>query len=514
MIFQILGLIALCNSAVTRRLLQEEGEVALGGGWSEGHDVSEEEVGVWQNAVSKNSEGLLQNVDVATLGEPVSVTTQVVAGTNYRFVFADGSTATVYECPWENILDVTDIQVAKKETPLAMVGSDAGGIGPEWTWNSKVEAPAGVKDMGSWKKAVYTEEQQQRLFVDEDGSPLKITDILLNRWGTGDEPNNNEDKVIVGADGHGLPPRQKQLLGADGHGLGPEWTRDDNKEVIVGADGHGLPPRQKQLLGADGHGLGPEWTRDDNKQVIVGTDGHGLPPQQQQQLFGADGHGLGPEGTREDNQPAVIVGADGHGLPPRQKQLLGADGHGLGPEWTRDYNKQVIVGADGHGLPPMLKSNSAMLGADGHGLGPEWTRDDNKPSMFGADGHGLGPQWTRENTFGGDGHDQQAHGLLGANGHGLGPKWTRKTNEPILGANGHGLGPIWTRGGIRLGSAGHGEGPKWTYDRTMENPEGEKDMGDYTMKVYTPEQQDRLGVTELGEKLLKKSSAKNKKITV
>jgi len=286
MIIQILGLIALCNSAVTRRLLQEEGEVALGGGWSEGHDVSEEEVGVWQNAVSKNSEGLLQNVDVATLGEPVSVTTQVVAGTNYKFVFADGSTATVYECPWENILDVTDIQVAKKETPLlAMVGSDAGSIGPEWTWNSKVEAPAGVKDMGSWKKAVYTEEQQQRLFVDEDGSPLKITDILLNRWGTGDEPNTNDEQIIVGADGHGLPPQ----------------TNED--KVIVGADGHGLAPQQNQLLGAGGHGLGPEWTRDDNKQVIVG--------------------------------------ADGHGLPPRQKQLLGADGHGLGPEWTRDDNKQM-----------------------------------------------------------------------------------------------------------------------------------------------------------------------------
>jgi len=472
MIIQILGLIALCNSAVTRRLLQEEGEVALGGGWSEGHDVSEEQLGVWQNAVSKNSEGLLQNVDVATLGEPVSVTTQVVAGTNYKFVFADGSTATVYECPWENILDVTDIQVAKKETPLlagfggsggvgpawtydssieppagtkdmggwtagvytpeqeqkevpadmngvkTMVGSDAGSIGPEWTWNSKVEAPAGVKDMGSWKKAVFSEEQQQRLFVDEDGSPLKITDILLNRWGTGDEPNTNDEQIMVGANGHGLPPQ----------------TNED--KVIVGADGHGLAPQQNQLLGAGGHGLGPEWTRDDNKQVIVG--------------------------------------ADGHGLPPQQKQLLGADGHGLGPEWTRDDNKQ----------------------------------------MLGADGHGLGPQWTRENTLGGDGHDQQAHGLLGANGHGLGPEWSRKTNEPILGANGHGLGPIWTRGGIRLGSAGHGEGPKWTYDRTMENPEGEKDMGDYTMKVYTPEQQDRLGVTELGEKLLKKSSAKNKKITV
>ena len=31
-------------------------------------------------------------------------------------------------------------------------------------------APRGVKDMGTWNKRVYDEEQQKRLNVDEDGT--------------------------------------------------------------------------------------------------------------------------------------------------------------------------------------------------------------------------------------------------------------------------------------------------------------------------------------------------------
>lgn len=41
-------------------------------------------------------------------------------------------------------------------------------IGPAWT-RGEIEAPAGEKDMGTWRAAVYTEEQQKRLGVDEFG---------------------------------------------------------------------------------------------------------------------------------------------------------------------------------------------------------------------------------------------------------------------------------------------------------------------------------------------------------
>merc|ERR1712166_1134370 len=44
-------------------------------------------------------------------------------------------------------------------------------------------------------------------------------------------------------------------------------------------------------------------------------------------------------------------------------------------------------------------------------------------------------------------------------------------------------------------------GPAWTYDKELEPPAAENDMGGWTMGVYTQEQQTRLNVNELGEQV-------------
>ena len=44
-------------------------------------------------------------------------------------------------------------------------------MGPAWT-RGEIEAPGGEKDMGGWRAAVYTPEQQARLGVNESGEPL------------------------------------------------------------------------------------------------------------------------------------------------------------------------------------------------------------------------------------------------------------------------------------------------------------------------------------------------------
>ena len=44
-------------------------------------------------------------------------------------------------------------------------------------------------------------------------------------------------------------------------------------------------------------------------------------------------------------------------------------------------------------------------------------------------------------------------------------------------------------------------GPDWTYNLSIEKPLGNKDMGSYTIAVYTIEQQERLNVDEYGNKL-------------
>jgi len=62
---------------------------------------------------------------------------------------------------------------APAPAPAAIGGS--GSIGPRWTYDSSIEAPAGTKDMGSWKASVYTQEQQDRLSVNEKGEPVAKT---------------------------------------------------------------------------------------------------------------------------------------------------------------------------------------------------------------------------------------------------------------------------------------------------------------------------------------------------
>jgi C1A family cysteine protease len=42
--------------------------------------------------------------------------------------------------------------------------------GPAWTWNADIEKPLGEEDMGGFKIAVYTQEQQKRLSVDKIGN--------------------------------------------------------------------------------------------------------------------------------------------------------------------------------------------------------------------------------------------------------------------------------------------------------------------------------------------------------
>ena len=43
------------------------------------------------------------------------------------------------------------------------------GTGVDPPWCSEIERPLGERDMGGWTAAVYTEEQQARLSVDEHG---------------------------------------------------------------------------------------------------------------------------------------------------------------------------------------------------------------------------------------------------------------------------------------------------------------------------------------------------------
>jgi hypothetical protein len=91
-----------------------------------------------------------------------------------------------------------------------------GFIGPAWT-REELEPPEGEKNMGSWISAVYTEEQQTRLQIDELGNRLNkikdeililndndvITELTISDWDTEkiliDEKNNLEYQALLKA---------------------------------------------------------------------------------------------------------------------------------------------------------------------------------------------------------------------------------------------------------------------------------------------------------------------------
>lgn len=71
------------------------------GGVSAPKGVDPEALNVWNQAVAKDP-------TLASLGQPVSVQTQVVAGTNYTFKFANGQSVKVFHQPWTNTLQITE----------------------------------------------------------------------------------------------------------------------------------------------------------------------------------------------------------------------------------------------------------------------------------------------------------------------------------------------------------------------------------------------------------------------
>jgi hypothetical protein len=73
----------------------------------------------------------------------------------------------------------TMVEATEKE-PLICGRVD---LRPAWVKN-KTEAPTGRKNMGSWEMAVYTEEQQNRLGVDEKGAPYRLVDgpLIKPSW--------------------------------------------------------------------------------------------------------------------------------------------------------------------------------------------------------------------------------------------------------------------------------------------------------------------------------------------
>mmetsp|Transcript_98604 Transcript_98604/g.136830 ORF Transcript_98604/g.136830 Transcript_98604/m.136830 type:complete len:293 (+) Transcript_98604:88-966(+) len=91
-------------------------------------------------------------------------------------------------------------------------------IGPAWT-RGEIERPAGSRNMGTWTAAVYTQEQQQRLGVDEYGQKVTSAPMTVNLGGA----QYNISLPLVEDIGSwkishfGYTPEQEARLGSDHH---------------------------------------------------------------------------------------------------------------------------------------------------------------------------------------------------------------------------------------------------------------------------------------------------------
>jgi|LauGreDrversion4_2_1035121.scaffolds.fasta_scaffold4897815_1 hypothetical protein len=61
-------------------------------------------------------------------------------------------------------------------------------IGPAWTYNSSLPKPAGTQNMGTWTKAVYTEEQLKTMTTEQKtlvfGSPKPAAKLVTGASGS------------------------------------------------------------------------------------------------------------------------------------------------------------------------------------------------------------------------------------------------------------------------------------------------------------------------------------------
>merc|ERR1711990_1251201 len=123
------------------------------------------------------------------------------------------------------------------------------------------EKPAGEKDHGSYTSLVYTEEQQERLGVDENGKKVAHAD--------NSSANACNEGADVNADDRTRSSATKQTLG-------PAWTRGEI-EKPAGEKDHGsytslvYTEEQQERLGVDENGK--KVAHADNSNVSAGNEG-------------------------------------------------------------------------------------------------------------------------------------------------------------------------------------------------------------------------------------------------
>jgi hypothetical protein len=186
------------------------------------------------------STGEVARVDTATMLFPVSA----LANDPDAAPAATEAPAAVEETP---------APAAVEEPAAAMLGGSAG-LGPAFT-RGEIEPPAGEKAMGGAVIGVYTEEQQARLGVDEEGKKVEAAAAPA-----AEEPAVTTPQAAPEMAAEAPPPAEEPaaMLGGSA-GLGPAFTRGEIEppagEKAVGSAVIGVYTEEQQArLGVDEEG--------------------------------------------------------------------------------------------------------------------------------------------------------------------------------------------------------------------------------------------------------------------
>ena len=100
----MLASVILPRALVVARSNDDPKAPPIAGGWTQSRDPTPEDLAVWDEVITK------VNTDLASMGTPVEVTSQVVSGIKYKFIFSNGDKVTVYSVPWLQKLEVGEVE--------------------------------------------------------------------------------------------------------------------------------------------------------------------------------------------------------------------------------------------------------------------------------------------------------------------------------------------------------------------------------------------------------------------
>mmetsp|Transcript_37972 Transcript_37972/g.47063 ORF Transcript_37972/g.47063 Transcript_37972/m.47063 type:complete len:116 (+) Transcript_37972:57-404(+) len=96
--------LVLPQSLVLAKDNQEPKAPAMPGGWTNTRSPTPDDLAVWQKVITN------VNTDLASMGQPVEVSSQVVSGIKYKFIFSNGDRVGVYSVPWLQKLEVSEVK--------------------------------------------------------------------------------------------------------------------------------------------------------------------------------------------------------------------------------------------------------------------------------------------------------------------------------------------------------------------------------------------------------------------